>query len=449
MLQEPEKKKKINPLLMKVIVISVALHVIAGVIAGFVTFVNYIIDDTRFEEPPPVEEVEPPPEVNVEIQPEQPKEQFEQKLTMPSASDIAINALDLDLPNMDQNFTVSGVVTGVGGLARGNMELGLSTANLFGIKTSAERFLVVIDANRRMVSDDKGGLSSYNAIKDEVANLVERFLVGTLFNVAFYDKGHVLFFKPKLIAADPNTKQELIDWIQPINSDPITVGLGSYKSTKPIKITKLPKEPVHKTLPNIQWDGNQVGYVTQLALEQNADAIFIITGYHRGFEELRRPMNEKEAADWQRVTNSPAYKKKLAKHTAEIPEMRERIRKTLAEINEGRAQKGQPPRILKDPSNIYKSSEELDLDWKNPHPGDAPSFVIKPSEIEDYFEEVIEECYLPSQQPSVNVVLFLAGNEKFTEEWEDQLDDYVSFFNGKSRIIRGADEINEARSKKP
>ena len=51
-----------------------------------------------------------------------------------------------------------------------------------------------------------------------------------------------------------------------------------------------------------------------------------------------------------------------------------------------------------------------------------------------------------SEKPSVNVILFLAGDEEMRKEWEDQLDDYTDFFRGKYRIIRGLDEISEARS---
>lgn len=454
MLQEPEKKKKTNPLLMKVIIISLVLHGIAGVVAAFVTFVNYISLDTTFEEPPPAEVEEPPQEIKVEIEREQPIEQLQQKLTMPSVAEISIGNLDLSLPDMNQNFTVSAGIGRIGGSGllsgiKGNIGIGLSTGNIFGLKTQSERFLVVIDANRKMVADSKGGLNSYQVIKDEVASLVENFSAGTLFNVVFYDQGNVLFFKPKLVAAGSGIKKELAEWIQPVNSDAATVGLSRFKETKPITIKTLPQEMVHQVLPNIQWDGNQVGYVTQLAIEQNADAIFLITGYHRGFEELRRPMNEREAVAWEREVNSSSYQSKLAKHNAEISEMRQRIKEELQEINKSRTRSGRPPRILKDPTNIYKSTEELGFDWKNRHPGDAPSFVIKPREIEDYFEQVVTECYGSQKEPSVNVILFLAGDENFSDDWEKQLNQYVRFFKGKKRIIRGADEINSARSSTP
>ena len=450
MIQKPGKKNKINPLLMKVIVVSIAIHVIGAIIAGSITFINYIKNDTKFEEPPPEQIEEPPPEVNVEIMPEQPKQQFEQKLTMPSTSNIAIDKLDMSLPEMDQNFTVSAAIGTSGSSLLGNtggkLGMGLSTVDIFGLKSKAERFLVLIDANRRMVADDKGGLDSYRIIKDEVANMVEKFSPGTLFNVILFDRDKVLYFKPKLVPASTEVYKELVDWIAPVNDNPMTIGLEGNTQAVPIVLNILPKEQVHQALPNIQWDGNQVGLVTQLALEQNADAIFILTGYHRGFEKFRRQMNKNEARAWERKKNSPSYQNKLKKHVEEIPEMKEKVRETLAEINEERASRGQPPRILKDPSNIYKSSGELGLDWKNKHPGDAPSFVIEPKEIEDYFEKVIEESYRSSIEPSVNVILFLAGDEEFNDDWKKQLRKYVRFFNGDKRIVRGADEISDAAS---
>ncbi len=450
MIQVNEKKKKFNPLLMKVIIISLALHVIGGVIAGSYTFINYIKNENKFEEPPPVEEVEPPPEVTTTIEPEQPNEQFGQKLTMPSVADISIGNLDLSMPGMEDSFTVSVGIGRMGdnllGNARGNMNMGLSTVNIFNLKSKAERFLILIDANRRMVADNKGGLNSYKAIKNEVANVVEKFSPGTLFNVILFDRKNVLYFQPKLVTASTDTHKKLVDWIAPINADSANIGLENNKDAVPIELSILPEEPVHKVLPNIQWEGNQVGLVTQLALEQSADAIFFLTGYHRGFEELRQPMNEAEAVKWEREVNSSTYQNKLSKHVAEIAAMKTSIQKELAEINKKRASRGQPPRILTDPNNIYKSSEELGLEWKNPHPGDAPSFVIKPKEIEDYFEKVIEKIYAQVQDPSVNVILFLAGDEAFSDDWEKQLNEYVRFFDGGKRIIRGEAEIQKASS---
>jgi hypothetical protein len=60
------------------------------------------------------------------------------------------------------------------------------------------------------------------------------------------------------------------------------------------------------------WGGNETGFITQYALEQNVDAIFFITGYHRGFETLRRPLNEREEAEWQRKIAKQDYVEQFA-----------------------------------------------------------------------------------------------------------------------------------------
>jgi hypothetical protein len=50
--------------------------------------------------------------------------------------------------------------------------------------------------------------------------------------------------------------------------------------------------------------------------------------------------------------------------------------------------------------------------------------------------------------PSINVVLFLAEDEAFSKQSSQQLKDYVSFYEGKHRIIRGEKEIKSARTSK-
>jgi hypothetical protein len=61
---------------------------------------------------------------------------------------------------------------------------------------------------------------------------------------------------------------------------------------------------------------------------------------------------------------------------------------------------------------------------------------------------VIEKLYTSKGQrpPSLNVILFLAGDEVYQKSWEDELKSYVRFFEGRSRIIRGKNEIKSARS---
>ena len=450
------KKKTMNPLLMKVIVISVGIHVIAGFIAGIITVANIVIqDDAQFEEPPAVVEEEPPPQVKVQIKQQQPKQQQAQRLSMRPVANISVANVDVNLPNMDQSFTVSASLGGMSGGSllggtRGNIGMGLSDVSVFGLKTRAERILFVIDANRQMVTDKKGGLNSYKVIKDEITDMVGNLSAGTLFNVMLQDRSRTMLFKPKLSSAGAEVHQQLIQWIAPINSNATNMGLEQNRLAQKPRLTALPDEEVHKILPH-GWRGNETAFMTQYALEQNVDAIFFITGYHRGFETLRRGMNERERATFDRAVAKPDYIKQMAKHKAEVSQMQARVKAEMAKINAARKAKGQPPRVLEQRHGVYSNAHELGLKWTTKRPGHPPtSFEVKDHLVRKYFRDLVDKLYEDKNKPvpSVNVVLFLAGDEAFDKNAKTLLDQYVRFFRGKNRVIRGENEIKSARSSK-
>ena len=452
----PTKKKKMNPLLMKVIIISVLAHLMAGFILGSYIVVKAVLpSEAQFEEPPAVVEEEPPPPVKVQIKPQQPKQQQSQSLSMRPVANIAVAQVDVNLPSMDQSFTVSAGLGGIGGGqllggTRGSIGMGLSDVSVFGLKTRAERILFVIDANRQMVTDKKGGLNSYKVIKDEITDMVGNLSAGTLFNVMLQDRSRTMLFKPQLSSAGAEVHQQLIQWITPINADAINVGLEKNPAAKKPKLTALADEEVHKVLPH-GHRGNETAFMTQYALEQNVDAIFFITGYHRGFEKLRRGMNERERATFDRAVAKPDYIKQMAEHKAEFPQMQARVKAEMAKINAERKAKGQPARVLSQRHGIYSNAGELGLKWKTNRPHHPPtSFEIKDHLVSKYFRNLLDELYENNDKPvpSVNVILFLAGDETFDKNAKILLDKYVRFFRGKNRVIRGEDEIKSARSSK-
>lgn len=450
------KKRKLNPMLFNVLLISGGLHILALLVLGGITIVKFVIpDEAQFEEPPEMVEEAPPPDVRVEIKPQAaPQQQAMQNLRMKQVGNIAVSAVDVSLPSMEESFTVSaglgnmGGGSGLLGNTRGSIGIGMSDVSVFGLKTRAERILFVIDANRQMVTDKKGGLNSYRVIKDEITDMVGNLSAGTLFNVMIVDRRKSKIFKPQLVPAGQEVHQELIGWMRPINADANNPGLESVRGSVREKLAALPDHPIHQDL---GWSGyrvNETAFITQVALEQNVDAIFMIFGYHRGFERVRRKPTEREDADWERTTSRSSYQKQLAEHREEVPLMRKRVQEKLAEINAERAKKGQPPRVLDQRHGIYTQARELNLEWETPHPGWQPHDYREPRDIERYFDDIIEELYEAEggEKPSVNVVLFLAGDEEMRRDWEDQLDDYVDFFGGDYRIIRGLDEIMSSRS---
>jgi hypothetical protein len=451
------KKRKMNPMLMNVLLISLFVHVAAIVILGGITVVKYIIpDDAEFEEPPAIEEVEPPKEVKVEIkQTPKPQDQSRNNLKMRPVANIAIANVNVDLPNMEESFTVSGGLGGSGGSSllggtRGSLGIGMSDVSVFGLKTRAERILFVIDANRQMVTDKKGGLNSYRIIKSEITDMVGNLSAGTLFNVMLQDRSRTMLFRPQLSSSGTEIHQQLVKWISGINADPNNIGLEDNRAAQKPKLKTFTGDDENLVRGALEhgWRGNETGFMTQYALEQNVDAIFFITGYHKGFESMRRTLNEREQADWEREIARPDYIKQLAEHNAEKPNMQKRVQDALKEINEDRAKRNQPPRILEQRYGVYSNANELNLKWETRHPGHKPSHEINDREVSKYFRELADVLYEDQDKPvpSINVVLFLAGDETFSDAEEKQLKDYVRSFSGKHRVIRGLDQITSASS---
>jgi len=451
-----EKKRKMNPMLMKVVIISVLVHVILGFVLGGITIVKFIIpDEAQFEEPPAVEEVEPPKEVKVQIKQQAPKSQQPRSLSMRPVANIAVANVDVNLPDMADSFTVSAGLGGIGsggsllGGTSGSIGMGISNVSVFGLKTRAERILFVIDTNRQMVTDKKGGLNSYQVIKDEITDMVGNLSAGTLFNVMLHDRNRTMLFKPQLVSAGADTHQQLIRWIAPINSDANNPGLEGVRGASRPSLPTLADDPVNDALP-ISHRGNDTGFITQTALEQGIDAVFFITGYHQGFEAVRRRMTEKEQKAWDKKISDSKYIKQLAAHKLEIPQMEARIKAELTKQNAERAKKGMPPRVLDRRHGVYTASQELGMQWKVRHPGHTPNPAVDPKNVAKYFKELNRVLYDDRDKPipSLNVVLFLAEDEAFTKQAEKQLKDYVRFYRGKHRIIRGEKEIKSARSSK-
>ena len=453
-----QQRRKMNPMLLNVLVFSAALHAIALFILGGITVVKYIIpDDAQFEEPPEVTEEEPPPDVKVEIKPS-PRTTLKgsNDLKTRQVGSIAVASIAVDLPSMGDSFTIRtrdvgnfGGTSNLIGSGRGQLDFGSSQVNVFGIKAKAERILFVIDTNRQMVTDKKGGLNSYRVIKDEITDMVGNLNAGTLYNVMLQDRTRTLLFKPNLVTAGSDSHAQLIKWVTPINSNADKPGLEGVRGAKRPTLRSLSDQIVYKSL-SIGHRGNETIFITQYALEQNIDTIFFITGYHQGFEAVRRHLNEKEEIEWQKKISSREYKEQLAKHQIEVPAMKQRVANELNRINAERRSKGQPPRVLSKRHGIYSNASELGLSWKTRHPGHRPYYEFEPREIRKYVTQLNEQLYeqFDKPVPSINVVLFLAEDEAFSKQAEKQLEDYVSFYKGKHRIIRGEKEIKSARTAK-
>ncbi|MGB0418249.1 MAG: hypothetical protein ACPGF8_01535 [Opitutales bacterium] len=464
----PATKRRINPMLIQVIVISVILHVVIGLILGGITVIDHIIPDkAQFDEAPETpEEAPPPPPVKVEVKPQKPKQVLAPKLNLRPVGNIAVADVSVDLPDMQQNFTVS---SGLGagslqisggsllGVANGSLKLGMSEVNVFGLKSKSERILFIIDSSRGMLTDKKGGLNSYKVIKDKVTELISNLAPGTLFNVILTDDlNKSILFQPKLVSSGIENQIKLIKWFASVNVDANKVGIGHLGANKRPLTSFADSAIVTNLISQVVWRANQNAYFTQLALEMNADSIFHICSQHNGFHGTRRLANERELArnqkDRDRITQSSQWKKLLAAHKAEIPIMQKRIDATLAKQNAARKKKGLPPRVLLH-TGVIAAANELGLKWNNPMPSFSTFGInfrnhhpIKASELKRHFGKVVRELYTKKKKriPNIHILLLLAGDSEISTAQEKNITEFTRTFKGKLRIVKGLDEIKTA-----
>jgi len=451
-------KRSINPMLFKVISISVLIHVIAAFVAGIVTVATHVMkEEAQFEEPPVVTEEEPPPEVKIKIIEQIPQQPLQQLQLRPVAN-IAVADVDLDLPSINEGFSVSaGLGAGGGGNlmsgTRGSVGIGMSDVKVFGLRAKAERILFLIDVNRSMVVDGKGGLSSFKSIKDEVINKVSILSAGTLFNVILIDQRKALKFKRKLMPAGSEIANEFARWIAPINTNAASPGLEGigYAEIIPDTLDGDAGPEFIRAIKHYKWRNENINLMhTQFALMQEADAIFHITAYHEGFRKIKRFMTQKEELAWSKIESDPKWIEEEAAYRKEEPIMEQRVKSKLAKINAERRSKGMPERVLNDEYGLPSKVNELGLKWNNPHPGWKPEYDYTDKEVENYVDRLIEIKYsqLNRPKPSINVILVLAKDEVYSKDKERSLKSFVRKFAGRSEILRGSNEIRSASSKR-
>lgn len=451
------KKRKLNPTLMLVLLISGGVHLLALFVLGGIAIYNYIVpDEAQFEEPPPIQAEEPPPEMKIEIKPKAaPQDQPLDNLRMKQVSNIAVANVDIDLPSMGDSFTVSSGLGGFGGGSlmggtRGSIGFGMSNVSVFGLESKAERVLFAVDASRTMMTDEKGGLNSYKVIKDEIVTMVGNLSTGTLFNVVFFDGKRYDFFKEKPVAAGVEITEELRQWVAPINADYNKLGLRNV-GRQPL-LTGMEGHPVQEQLNRYvnRFGTSSQPYRLQLFMEQAVDAIFMIVPDHDGFGRLQRDPTEEELAKAEEINSKEESDEIKAMREAYNKAKAEAVKKAeamLAAENKRRAAKGLPPKVI---DGFILGEYNVPIDAPKPP---MTNYIPKKrffsdEEIEKYFDDLVEKLYgaRGGKPPSVNVIVFLADDEEFSEKKEEAVENYTRQFGGKYRLLRGLKQISEAAS---
>jgi hypothetical protein len=96
---------------------------------------------------------------------------------------------------------------------------GTSQVNFFGIKSQGRRVAFLIDAERYMLTDPRGGYPAYEIVKNEIAGMIGKLGLETYFNVILYEGSAVSAYSDKLIPATTANKDKIRDWLYPVNRE--------------------------------------------------------------------------------------------------------------------------------------------------------------------------------------------------------------------------------------
>ncbi|NOU35684.1 MAG: hypothetical protein HOO88_02775 [Kiritimatiellaceae bacterium] len=147
-----------------------------------------------------------------------------------------------------------------------NPEAPVSPVKFLGANADGSRIAFILDASAGMLSVKTGGTNTYALIKDCIIKAVAELQPGTLFNVIAYDRKQVTQFRSQM--APVSQSRELADWLKNLNSSVARSGL------RPEQNNYTPTN-VYDTA--IGADVQSLPYAVQAAMEEQADAIFIVS----------------------------------------------------------------------------------------------------------------------------------------------------------------------------
>lgn len=424
------KKRKVNLPLLEVIGISLALHLLGLFVLGGLTLYEVLKpEEPEFEPPPVVEQVDNKPlKMKIQLQKQNKKSSPPiKKITVRNISQLNMPNIDLNMPTINSRVAVAtGAGAGAGGLGRGfgsgGIDMGKSAVDFFGIKSTGERIMIIVDASKYMLEDDKGGLPAYQIIKDEVSQIIQGLAPGTLFNVAFYDGGNLETFSGDMLPATQTNKKRLSTWIQKFNASMSSV--ANVSNNVEIK---------DETVKPMEGRVNQWVKAYQFAQENNTDAMFLLVsswqwhGRSRNNEERQAFLEEqgwgqKEQEEWDAAVKT--------------------AKAWLAEENKKRRAAGTPEKIVPNWHaliNELKREGEIDRGVRM-MPGD--SFSIE--EVTDYTRNLGRKYAkeFDRQPTETNIVLFLGADEdKDDHPHAERFKDVARKNRGKFRILEGMEAL--------
>lgn len=459
----PKKEKR--GLLYQVFIIVAIIQVVLLITMGSVIVTQSIItEEKKFDAPPTIEKVDQArKETRVRVQQQQKKTQkLTRRISITNPQNTNLPQVNITLPpTMSMGAGIS-AISNIDMTSKFNIVT--TTVDIGGIKSKTEKVLICIDTDKYLMTDERGGLDTYKAIREDIKKLINNLPPTVLFNLMAYSTEYgtsINMFQPSLVAATSANKRMACDFVEPLNASLSRLGPGgnNYK----LKYPFLPQPPDSN---HYSQYASNIYRIYQAALEQGADTIYILTTSWTDPERIKKPWNNaqtqryirdmarySENVERQRRQAGWNDQKQIEYEREDMIARRDGIKKAREWIkaeNDRRAKKGQPLYT----GNVYKAMYDNKF-YVRPKEV-PPSIGVKAPEVKfesygrsgilKYYDKLFKEVYRDKQMkpPTLNMIVFRGKNENLTPAENRVIKQFTSSNNGgRSRVLRGLKPVTE------
>ncbi len=469
---EVQKKKKriVNS---SAVLLSIGIHVLFILLAGgMVALKFYKKRGAGFQ----VEEQKPKLERR-KLQMPVKTEPFMEQMTKPKArttTRITANAPQMvNIPEQGEYVKMAPMPTFKGGYTNfvqmdrtiefnakyRDVSFGISSVDFFGTRGKAEKVVIVVDASKSMLFDERGGAQSYEMVQEDLREVVGNMRSATLFNMVLFDEDRVALFNPAMLPATPSAKTNVLAWVGGINTNLAQVGLDAKLANyTPARQYDIPMS----TTDTSGWLKG-----LQAALEMKPEIIFVLSADWGNVTSpiygisyfLKKEMFERyQQKRLEYFLADDSFKEDWEEYLAEFTELQPIARKMLELENQARIDVDMQPKVVRDWDEILIQNK-IELP-PPPLAKNQEEVGMMPIEARYSLDEVLESLFVIVMDnyrqlgfPKLNFVMLQAdGASANTAQAASMMTSDAKFRNlsrmvdGRFRYLKGKPRVDNLLS---
>ncbi len=367
---------------------------------------------------------------------------------------VQTQSVDFKMPEMS-GLSTGGLTLSPGSSLGGSLGFATTQINVFGLKSTGEKLVFLLDTNNGMLVDEVGGIPAYTIIKKELLDLIDALPPTALFNVIIFNRGAAKAFSEELSPATDAALQKIKAWLGPLNSSKDKIGF----STLPNQGFTIKFEPMTPILTRQNSWLCGMSY----AVQKRADSVYwlgadaYLPEVHRDlYRDYKRGKTVEHPGGWppgSGGTDWKSYSGGQKRWNQRVAIAREKLKKE----NARRKAAGQPIRVIPgfggshELVRMYDATAPLPANKRDP-------FIYRytGADILDYIEALTEKYAgrdrrdasigLKKKKMSFNVIRFVP--ERKTPAPIQRLKMVAEKMRGKYEQIAGLKAIQSAAEKK-